>query len=82
MKKIFLTLLAAGTFSSTFAQDKIPVEQKDYENTQVQMADNFRGEGKIYVVVAVALTVLGGFAGYAFRIDKQLSRLESEIEKQ
>ncbi len=47
-----------------FAQDK------------VEMADNMRGNGKIYVVVAVCLTILIGLFIYVFMIDKKISRYE------
>lgn len=42
----------------------------------VEMADNFRGEGKIYVVVAVALILLITIFFYLFRIDRKLKKLE------
>lgn len=44
----------------------------------VEMADNFRGEGKIYVVVAVALILLITIFFYLFRIDRKLKKLEEE----
>ncbi|GJM62008.1 CcmD family protein [Persicobacter diffluens] len=82
MKKILLTLFAAGSFSLAVAQEKTAITDQDYANQKVEMADNFRGEGKIYVVVAVALTVLGGFAGYAWKTDQKLKKLETEIGQQ
>jgi len=42
----------------------------------VQMADGLRSSGKIYVVVAVLLTVLLGLFLYLFRLDKKISKLE------
>lgn len=47
-----------------------------------EMADNFRGEGKIYVVIAVILIILAGFFFLLFKLDKRAKRLEKEIEKQ
>ena len=44
------------------------------------MADNFRGEGKIYVVVMVILTLLAGIFWTLFRFDRKLKELEKEIE--
>jgi hypothetical protein len=35
-----------------------------------------RSEGKIYVVVAIALTILAGLFIYIARLDKKISRLE------
>ena len=65
---------------SAFAQ-KMEVNESDYSNTQVEMADTFRKEGKIYTVVAIVGTVMAGIFIYAFFIDKRLTRLEKELEK-
>ncbi len=46
---------------------------------EVTMADTFRQEGKIYVVVAVMLLIFSGLVVYAIRIDRKVSRLEKEI---
>ena len=42
----------------------------------VEMADNMRKNGKIYVVVAVVLTILVGLFLYLIRLDKKISNLE------
>ena len=53
-------------FSSIlFAQDAKP-----------DMADTMRSNGKIYVVVAVCLTILIGLFIYVFLLDRKISRLE------
>ena len=44
-----------------------------------EMADAFRAEGKIYVVVAVVLTVLLGLFAYLFMLDRKITRLERMI---
>ena len=49
---------------AVFAQDK------------VEMADSMRSSGKIYVVVAVCLTILIGLFIYVWMIDKKISRFE------
>lgn len=46
------------------------------EAQPVEMADKFRGEGKIYVVVMIALILLLGIFFYLFRLDKKLKKLE------
>ena len=46
---------------------------------QVEMANDFRGEGKIYVVIAVILTLLLGFFYLLWRLDKKSKRLEQEV---
>lgn len=48
---------------------------------QVEMADNFRGEGKIYVVIAIILVILAGFFTLLFRLDKRAKQLEKEIRE-
>lgn len=48
---------------------------------QVEMADNFRGEGKIYVVLGIILLILSGFIIMLFRLDKKAKRIEKEIEE-
>ena len=61
-----LVLLFSCLLCSTvlFAQDK------------PEMADLMRSNGKIYVVVAVCLTILIGLFVYVFVIDRKISRLE------
>ena len=44
-------------------------------NIQVEMADAFRSEGKIYVVVLVALIILVGIFVYLFRIEGKIKDL-------
>jgi hypothetical protein len=56
-----------------------------YGQNQVEMADNLRSEGKIYVVVAIVLIVLAGLIFYLFLLDKKVKKLEklvSERKKQ
>jgi bacteriorhodopsin len=45
---------------------------------KVEMADTMRSNGRIYVVVAVILTILAGLILYVIRIDRKISRLEKE----
>ena len=44
-------------------------------NIQVEMADAFRSDGKIYVVVLVALIILVGIFFYLFRIERKIKDL-------
>jgi len=39
-------------------------------------ADLMRGNGKIYVVVAVVVTILLGLFAYVFNLDRKISKLE------
>lgn len=43
---------------------------------KVEMADTMRSNGKIYVVVAVCLTILLGLFIYVFAIDRKISKIE------
>jgi len=47
-------------------------------NQEVVMADVMRSNGKIYVVVAVILTLFAGITFYLVRLDKKISNLERE----
>jgi uncharacterized integral membrane protein len=47
----------------------------------VEMADQMRAEGKIYVVVAVILTVLTGLILYLLILDRKVGKLEKMIGK-
>ncbi|MCE2995685.1 MAG: CcmD family protein [Cyclobacteriaceae bacterium] len=44
-----------------------------------EMADTMRSNGKIYVLVAIALVILVGLIGYLISIDKKVSGLEKRI---
>ena len=58
---IFLLLLATISFAQA---------------ETVDMADSMRSNGKIYVVVAVILTIFAGIIFYIIRLDRKISRLE------
>jgi uncharacterized membrane protein len=42
------------------------------------MADTMRSNGKIYVVIAVLLTIMAGIVFYLVRLDKKITKLEKE----
>ncbi len=48
---------------------------------EVEMADNFRKEGKIYVVVAVVAVILIGIFVYLFLLDRKVSNVEKQLKK-
>lgn len=43
---------------------------------EVEMADQFRSDGKIYVVVIVLSIIVVGLFGYLFYLDKKISSRE------
>lgn len=67
MKAFFTLLLMILSTAILSAQEEVP------------MADGMRSEGKIYVVVAIALVILLGLVGYLFLLDKKVSRVENQI---
>ena len=42
------------------------------------MADQMRSDGRIYVVIAVLLTILAGLVLYLMRLEKKINTLEKE----
>jgi hypothetical protein len=66
-KFLVLGLTASLLFLQVFAQD---------QPGQVEMADGMRQSGKIYVVIAVILTILAGLIFYLVRLDRKITRLE------
>jgi succinate dehydrogenase hydrophobic anchor subunit len=70
-KKIFSLLLFFAFSITVWGQN----------GTQtVQMADTMRSNGRIFVVVAVMLTILIGLILYIVRLDRKISKIEKEIK--
>lgn len=53
-----------------------PMLAAQAQERTVAMADTFRSNGKIYVVVAVILVILAGLVLYLVRLDRKISKLE------
>jgi len=70
-KFLVLGLTSSLLFLQVFAQDQAG---------QVEMADGMRQSGKIYVVIAVILTILAGLIFYLVRLDRKITRLEKDNE--
>lgn len=68
MKKILLTLLLSVAYLSNIQA----------QNTEIAMADQFRQDGKIYVVLAILLIILFGIFIYLITIDRKVSKLEEK----
>jgi hypothetical protein len=67
MRKLFISSLLLLINLITQAQDE-----------SVDMADTMRSNGKIYVVVAVILTIFAGIIIYLVRLDRKMSKMEKE----
>ncbi|HRJ29258.1 MAG TPA: CcmD family protein [Cyclobacteriaceae bacterium] len=48
--------------------------------SEVEMADTMRSEGKIYVIVAIVLIVLAGLMVYLFMLDRKVKNLENRLK--
>ena len=48
------------------------------QSTVAEPADVMRSNGKIYVVVAVVVTILLGLFFYVFNLDRKISKLEKK----
>ena len=48
--------------------------------SEIPMADQFRADGKIYVVIAVLSVILLGIVVFLFMLDRKLSRLEKQLK--
>lgn len=66
MKKIFISSLFLFLTFLCFSQE------------QVEMADEMRASGKIYVVVAVLAVVFIGIVIYLISIDRKISKIEKK----
>ena len=65
--KIFLLIVMMCNASFLFAQ-----------SNEVEMADVMRSNGKIYIVVAVCLTILIGLFLYVWNVDRKIAKIEKE----
>ena len=81
MKKIIVVFLLLVSLNTT-AQEKIEVTPQDYQNTSIEMADQMRAEGKIYVLVGIIGIVFAGILVYVISTDRKVSRLEKMLERQ
>ena len=55
--------------------------QAQSDSQHVEMADQLRANGKIYVVVAVLIIILLGLILYVVRLDRKITRLEKETSQ-
>jgi hypothetical protein len=70
MKKLLITLLILLPVLWASAQDTTHAAITD------PVATGLRANGKIYVVLAVALTILTGLILYVVSLDRKISKLE------
>ena len=51
------------------------------QQADVEMADQFRADGKIYVVISVVILILVGLFLYLLNLGNRISKIEKEISK-
>jgi len=66
LTKIFLVFALLCNANLLFAQQ------------EAEMADSMRANGKIYIVVAVCLTILIGLFIYVWNVDRKIGKIEQE----
>ena len=74
MKKIVNTLINIVVLLM------LPAVLLAQNDASIEMADTFRSEGKIYVVILVITIVFTGLVIFAFRSDRKIAKLEKEVE--
>ncbi len=67
MRKVSISIILLLLSLSAMAQENAP-----------EMADKFRADGKIYVVVLVLATIFAGIIAYLVRLERKISKLEKE----
>jgi CcmD family protein len=58
----------------------LSLPQALFAQDEVAMADKLREDGKIWVVVAIIVTIFIGILLYLISLDRKISRLEKEIK--
>ena len=79
MKRVITAIVICLCSLCGFGQDRIEVTEQDYANAEVEMADQFRADGKIYILTGIILIILFGTVFYLFTIDRKVSKLEKEL---
>ena len=70
IKKFFTTIL--------FSSSVLMIQAQEAAGQKSVMADLMRNNGKIYVVIAVILTILIGLIVFMMRLDRKISQLEKQ----
>ncbi len=85
---LMLLLTWAAAFSAPVYAQNAPEQGSTIEYTSAdkaaadpEMADVLRRDGKIYIVVAVLVSVLLGVLLYLISLDKKIGRLERELRQ-
>jgi len=73
MNKLFLTLI--------FFVSQILARAQNLSDNAPEMADTFRDNGKIYVVIAVIALIFVSIVAFLVYLERKLSKLEKTIQE-
>jgi len=51
-----------------------------FSQNDVEMADTFRSDGKIYIVISIIAVIFIGLIIYLISIDRKISKLEKKLK--
>ncbi|WKV13044.1 CcmD family protein [Marivirga harenae] len=82
MKKIkYLLVFSLLMISLGLSAQKTEIVEEDYTNDRIEMADAMRADGKIYVLVAIIVTLFVGFMLYAVMTERKVKKIEKSLKE-
>lgn len=82
MKKIkYLLVFSLLLMSLGLSAQKTEIVEEDYQNQRIEMADSMRADGKIYVLVAIIVTLFAGFVIYTVLTERKIKNLEKSLKE-
>ena len=76
---LFINNAAVAQTRESTTEETVMVEANS-NSADIEMADQLRRDGKIYIVVGCLLVVLAGMIFYLISIDRKVGRLEKEYK--
>ena len=81
MNKIKLIFLSVCLLiSASISAQKQEIVNEDYQNDRIEMADAMRADGKIYVLVAIIVTLFAGFLIYVIKTEQKIKKIEKSLK--
>lgn len=82
MKKIkYILVFTLLMMSLGLSAQKTEIVEEDYVNDRIEMADTMRADGKIYVLVAIIVTLFAGFVIYTVMTERKVKKLEKSLKE-
>lgn len=82
MKRIkYILVFSLLLMSLGLSAQKTEIVEEDYANDRIEMADAMRSDGKIYVLVAIIVTLFAGFVLYAIMTERKVKKLEKFLKE-